>query len=101
MKSGTPYGFKAIEAHNPTVPEQVMESMHSAVRSGAIKVGDVLPPERQLAVELGVSRTSIRECLSIMKFLGIIEVRNNRRVLVKSADSFKEIHGFVRTIRQK
>jgi GntR family transcriptional repressor for pyruvate dehydrogenase complex len=45
------------------------------IKSGDLKVGDKLPPERVLAEQFKVSRQSVREALRTMEIIGIIEVR--------------------------
>ena len=43
--------------------------------SDAIKPGDRLPPERQLALTLGVGRSAVREALAALEILGVVTVR--------------------------
>ena len=82
--------FDKIQHSSPTVPELVLDSMLSAIEAGKLEIGGELPPERELAEALGISRNSLRECLSIMNFMGIVENRGNRKVLVKNADYFRK-----------
>src|SRR5690606_12946938 len=49
-----------------------------------LSVGDVLPPERELARLFGVSRTVIREALVALKHDGIIEVRQGSRATIQA-----------------
>ena len=82
--------FDKIQHTAPTVPELVLDSLMTAIEEGRLKIGAELPPERELAEALGISRNSLRECLSIMSFMGIVENRGNRKVLVKNADYFRK-----------
>ena len=82
--------FEKIQISSPTVPELVLDSLLKAIESGRIQVGRELPPERDLAEALGISRNSLRECLSILNFMGLVENRGNRKVLVKNADYFRK-----------
>ena len=82
--------FDKIQHSAPTVPELVLDSLMNAIEEGRLKIGAELPPERELAEALGISRNSLRECLSIMSFMGIVENRGNRKVLVKNADYFRK-----------
>jgi DNA-binding FadR family transcriptional regulator len=63
----------------------------SAVRrrilDGSFAIGDRLPPERVLMVELGVSRTVLREALASLDALGLIETRTTRGRFVAAAGS--------------
>lgn len=78
--------LEKIKNQAPKVPELVMQSILKAIDEGKIKLNEDLLPERELAIALGVGRGSLRECLAILEFLGVIESRNNRKVVVKTAD---------------
>src|SRR6478609_4643661 len=43
--------------------------------SDAIQPGNRLPPERQLALTLGVGRSAVREALAALELLGVVTVR--------------------------
>ena len=51
---------------SPTVPKLVLDNLLVAIENGKIRVGEELPPERELAEKLGISRNSLRESLSIL-----------------------------------
>jgi GntR family transcriptional repressor for pyruvate dehydrogenase complex len=55
--------------------EEVLDQLDGAIATGHLEVGDRLPPERDLAEEFGVSRTSVREAIRTLEALGILEVR--------------------------
>ena len=82
--------FEKIQNNVPKIPELVMDSLLKAMEDGKIRVGEELPPEWDLAEALGISRNSLRECLAIMSFMGIVENRGNRKVLVKNADYYRK-----------
>lgn len=58
-----------------SVVHHIMEQIKDAMASGALRRGDRLPPEPQLAEELQVSRASLREVLKVLESLGILETR--------------------------
>jgi GntR family transcriptional repressor for pyruvate dehydrogenase complex len=46
--------------------QQVEETLRSAILSGNLKGGEMLPPETELAGQFGVSRTTLREALRVL-----------------------------------
>lgn len=58
--------------------EAATEAISSRILHGQLAVGDKLPTERELVEELGVSRTVLREALSSLEALGLLETRGTR-----------------------
>lgn len=61
----------------PTLPEPrawevVLARIEADLLSGVLKPGDRLPGERQLAIDLGVGRSSVREAIRVLEVLGLI-----------------------------
>jgi GntR family transcriptional repressor for pyruvate dehydrogenase complex len=52
--------------------EEVVDMIVQRIRMGMLEVGQRLPPERILAEEMGVSRTSLREALRALESMGYI-----------------------------
>src|SRR6267142_5609619 len=69
--------------------EQVAEQIRRLISSGQLKPGDLLPPERELAVKLGVGRSSIRDAVRTLEVMGILEPRQGHGTVVRdlSADA--------------
>ena len=88
--------LQKIQYDAPKIPELVMQALIEAIESGHIRVGEDLPSERDLAETLGVGRGSLRECLAILEFLGAIQIRSNRKVVVRDADYIQKAISFVR-----
>ncbi|MEN3382756.1 MAG: hypothetical protein V7608_2800 [Hyphomicrobiales bacterium] len=55
--------------------EQVAGQVTELVARGEFKPGDRLPPERDLAKALGVSRPTVREAMIALEIAGLVEVR--------------------------
>src|ERR1043165_909987 len=55
--------------------EQVAGQVTELVTRGEFKPGDRLPPERDLAKLLGVSRPTVREAMIALEIAGLVEVR--------------------------
>ncbi|NYB74934.1 FadR family transcriptional regulator [Sedimentibacter hydroxybenzoicus DSM 7310] len=73
-----------------------MDAIINAIIDGNIKINEELLPERELAAILGVGRGSLRESLAILEFLGIIETKGNRKVVVKGTDSIEKAISIIR-----
>ena len=63
---------------------QVAEKLAYVITSGEYKVGDRLAAERDLAVQFGVSRPTIREAIIALELEGMVEVRIGSGVYVHS-----------------
>jgi GntR family transcriptional regulator, transcriptional repressor for pyruvate dehydrogenase complex len=71
----------------PTVPlsDQVAQALSAEIRVGRFGVGDKLPTETALAAQFAVSRTVVREAVSRLKSLGLVESRQGSGVFVIDA----------------
>lgn len=67
------------------VVEQARDALAAFVRSAP--EGSKLPPERELAQRLGVSRTTLRDGVSRLSFLGLLEVRHGDGTYVRAPDA--------------
>ncbi|MBI4492482.1 MAG: FadR family transcriptional regulator [Chloroflexi bacterium] len=63
--------------------EHIVEQICALVAEGKLKPGDQLPPERELASTLRVSRTSVREALRALEVQGLILGRQGGGTFVK------------------
>jgi GntR family transcriptional regulator, transcriptional repressor for pyruvate dehydrogenase complex len=55
--------------------EDVAEQLRDAILDGRFPAGQRLPPERELAVEFRVNRTSVREAIKVLENSGLVTVR--------------------------
>lgn len=58
--------------------EGCVEQLATAIRLGVYPVGSVLPPERELAERLAVSRATLREAIAALRQAGLVETRRGR-----------------------
>lgn len=65
--------------------QQVADQIRALVQSGAFTDGDRLPAERELALQLGVSRPSLREALIALEIEGAVEIRMGSGIYVVPA----------------
>lgn len=63
--------------------EQITASIADAILDGAFPPGSALPPERELAEQLGVNRTSLRQGLARLQQMGLIEARHGSGNVVR------------------
>ena len=73
--------FKAIK-HVRTYLE-IVEQISQMIRTEQLLPGEKLPAERALAVELGIGRQCLREALSVLEVLGLIEVKKGCGTFVR------------------
>lgn len=67
--------------------EEVAEALHELIRTGQIKPGDRLDSVQQLAENFQVGRSAIREALSALKAMGLIEMRQGEGTFVRSFEA--------------
>src|SRR4051812_41903008 len=58
--------------------EVTVERLAQSIRLGVLVGGQQLPPERELALTLGVSRVTLREAIGALRAAGLIESRRGR-----------------------
>jgi len=56
--------------------EEIAERIRTRIFDGTFKPGEKLPPERELARQLMVNRSSLREGLKILQQLGLVSIRH-------------------------
>jgi GntR family transcriptional repressor for pyruvate dehydrogenase complex len=65
--------------------QQIADQIRELIDRGGFEAGTRLPPERDLAQQLGVSRPSLREALIALDVEGHVEVRSGSGVFVSAA----------------
>ena len=68
--------FRPVRAGNAF--EETVERLLQAIRLGVVEPGERLPPERDLAERLNVSRVTLREAIKALQDAGYIESRRGR-----------------------
>lgn len=58
-----------------TLSRQVLESIEQWILERKLGPGDILPTEVQIAEELQVSKSSVREAIKMLEVLGVVEIR--------------------------
>ncbi|MFI0258090.1 FadR/GntR family transcriptional regulator [Streptomyces sp. NPDC017056] len=68
------------------VTDEAIEKIKSMIVSGALRPGDRLPKECELAADLGLSRNSLREAVRALSLVRILDVRQGDGTYVTSLD---------------
>lgn len=72
-----------IDNHPITLVDQVEDKLLTYIKEKNLKIGDPIPNESELAAALGVARNVLREALSRLKMMGMIESRTRRGMTLK------------------
>ena len=76
--------IQPIKRHGLT--EEISFRILDLVQRGHFKPGDKLPPERELAEQLEVSRPSLREAMSSLAFMNVVEIRQGSGTYITSLE---------------
>ena len=68
--------------------ELVEQRILNMVRTNSLSIGDSLPGELELTAGLGVSRSVVREALSRLRMLGLLESKKKRGMIIAEPDVF-------------
>ena len=71
-------------------------ALQKRIRDGTWKPGDVLPGQRELALQFGASLASVREAVSVLSAAGLLEARAGKGTIVRSVgDAAPEFEGWL------
>ncbi len=77
-KAAQPDGlFKAVSSSR--VSQLIVEQIRLLLKERRLQPGDRLPSERELCVQFGVSRVTVREALRSLEAAGLVEIRLGAR----------------------
>src|SRR5918992_3657541 len=85
--------------------EQVVSHVRNLIEGGQVRPGDRLPAERELALQIGVSRPTVRSGLRALAAMGVVQSRHGSGTFIpdgppslgSEALSFlAALHGFTR-----
>jgi DNA-binding FadR family transcriptional regulator len=68
------------------VTDEAIEKIKAMITTGALRAGDRLPREADLAAQLGLSRSSLREAVRALALVNILDVRRGDGTYVTSLD---------------
>src|ERR1700757_2460812 len=85
----TPVGDKPVykAVRTSRLYEQIVQQIEDSILKGALKPGDQLPAERELAQNFGVSRTAVREAVKALREKGLVEAYSGRGTFITNGTS--------------
>jgi GntR family transcriptional regulator, transcriptional repressor for pyruvate dehydrogenase complex len=74
--------MRFLPIKNDKIYTLVMKQIQSFLENGELRSGDRLPSEKELTILLGVSRSSIRQAISALETMGVVESRRGYGTIV-------------------
>jgi len=65
-----------------SAPEAVVRAILAEIRAGSLPPGATLPSQKELAKQLGVGRSSIREAVNVLSLMGYLDIQQGRGTFV-------------------
>jgi DNA-binding FadR family transcriptional regulator len=75
---------------SPLLHHTVQEAIRNYILGNSLQANDPLPPEAELARQLGVGRSSVREAVKSLESIGVLEIRRGMGIFVREF-SFKPL----------
>lgn len=104
-RNATVSGWRQSARPHTSAAETIVEYVRDLLERGELHPGDRLPPERALALQTGVSRSSVRVGLRALSTMGIIHSRHGSGTFIADGPPILEseplhflaaLHGFTR-----
>jgi len=83
------------------VYQEVVAQLERLILDGALRPGDKLPPERELAERFNVSRSAVREAIRALELKGFVEPRPGEGTLVRDPSLDSLLNPLASLLRQK
>lgn len=77
------YGSKKL-VEPVRLPQQIAKLLTETIRNGTFPPGSGLPSEKQISTDFSVSRSVVREAISILKYDGLVETKQGSGVFVSA-----------------
>lgn len=85
----------------PRLYEQLVEQLVEHIAEAGLRPGDRLPPERELATQLGVSRVSVSQALVALEVQGIIAVRHGDGAVLRETRPEQQVISALRARQRR
>lgn len=78
MVNTSPVDWHTLATPSLSTPDMLAMRLERMILADELPKGSRLPPERELAAQLGVSRSSLRDALRVLELRGLIERKQGR-----------------------
>ncbi len=85
--------FKEVKK-NKKLYLQIVDQIKDNIDKGVLNPGERLPPERELSNQFGLSRSSVREAITALEIMGLVEVRPGLGTFISNRISANGINLF-------
>jgi GntR family transcriptional regulator, transcriptional repressor for pyruvate dehydrogenase complex len=68
---------------------EIVRQIKTAIANRTLSPGHRLPAEREWAMELGVSRATLRDAIKVLSGMGLLQVRRNKGVFIANPESLE------------
>ena len=91
MKKAALKHFEPIRREKPATV--IVRQLRALIANGTLPPGSLLPPERDLAEQFGVSRSQVREALQRLEFFGVVQTfpQSGTRVASLGGDALERL----------
>jgi GntR family transcriptional regulator, transcriptional repressor for pyruvate dehydrogenase complex len=79
----SPRKLELVAKPRESVLHHIVDFIEHEIVTGTLKPGDRLKAERELSLQLNVSRNSLREAFRYLEMLGLVEIQHGQGVFVK------------------
>ena len=87
--------MKLTQLKKNTLTDQVEDKIRQAIITSHLRPGDKLPGELDFAEQLGVSRNIVREAISRLRMLGVVESKKKRGLILTEPEIFKGLESII------
>jgi GntR family transcriptional regulator, transcriptional repressor for pyruvate dehydrogenase complex len=101
MSDGSPRSTALRPVSRPRLYEQLVEQLLAYIAEEGLEVGDRLPSERDLAVQLRVSRASVSQALVALEVHGVVDVRHGDGAVILDIPRSRQVVTALRARRRR
>jgi GntR family transcriptional repressor for pyruvate dehydrogenase complex len=79
-----------------SIVDEIADGLLEQILSGALKAGDALPPEPEIAAKVGASRLTVREAVKVLQAHNIVQVRRGIGTFVNMPEQWTSLDAIIR-----